>query len=856
MSVLAAWQLEFLGQSAFGWWTVVAFAIGAALLVQGVMLLVEAHRHKKLAAEPLPPGMASPLALPGILGFPASVANLLAGVLAIGGTSALMVADTKPHGAALGWTMLWSVLAIWLFYRRVFGFLTRGRIGLLLVLRVVGVAALLLLLFEPVVGLTKNPDSRPRLAIVVDASGSMSTSDQLNEPNRYRQSVLAVQNVLAPRLADLYDLAYFAYDGKHNQALPLGAAGYDTIPPEGQTTDLLTAVTLGTTSGADNVVLFSDGIHNGARSLGAGAATVGASVFAVKVGSSSIEPATVPDIAVVSIEGPQTATVNNQITLTAVIKSTAMSERTVHVYLKRMAGGGAEAGSAAGETFDEQRLVLHSGPLPQTVQLKFTPAKVGRTVVRVQVPVDSAERNEANNQQDFPILVTDTKLAVLYIEGRVRPEVGPLRRALEQDPNITAISLVQTQAGKFDMRGLKQGDDLTGGGLPRSLAQWKRFRVVILGDLDAGVLNSQQQRDLAQAVKDGTGLLMIGGQHSFAPGHWGMTAIADLLPVSLTPVEPAQVDAPFVPQLTAAGAAHPIFRNIANYFGTPDGKPPLQKLPPLMGCVGFAGAKPGATVLAVHPVSQIAGRPAIVLAVQQYGSARTGAFAADTTWRWRLSGDALNSPYNRFWGQLVRYLAGQEDLAKKSGPSVTAMIPKERYESGEKVTLRCAVTDAAGQSTAYAQVAAQITGPDGKSQTLTMAAVQDQIGVYECQADPPPVQPGTYNVLFKGLKDKIALGQDKSGFSIMQAAGEMDVLAANGENLQVLARTCGGGDGSYQELSGSAVRALADRLAQLIAPAGQASKTTFKLYHPRGLFFLFIAALGLEWFHRRKWQLQ
>jgi len=107
-------------------------------------------------------------------------------------------------------------------------------------------------------------------------------------------------------------------------------------------------------------------------------------------------------------------------------------------------------------------------------------------------------------------------------------------------------------------------------------------------------------------------------------------------------------------------------------------------------------------------------------------------------------------------------------------------------------------------------------------------------------------------VIFQGRKDNVALGQDASGYNVLQAAGEMDVLAANGANLQMLARN----GGTYQELSGNAVRALADRLAELVGPTAQASKMSIPLYHGRGLFFVFIAALGLEWFYRRKWQLQ
>jgi hypothetical protein len=95
-----------------------------------------------------------------------------------------------------------------------------------------------------------------------------------------------------------------------------------------------------------------------------------------------------------------------------------------------------------------------------------------------------------------------------------------------------------------------------------------------------------------------------------------------------------------------------------------------------------------------------------------------------------------DSPYHRFWGQMFRWLASQDDLQKKTGPSVTAMIAKERYEAGEPVLLRAAVTDKEGQSTNFATVFATVTGPDGKQTKLTLSTVQDQMGLYEVTYQP------------------------------------------------------------------------------------------------------------------------
>ncbi|MCL2646458.1 MAG: glutamine amidotransferase [Phycisphaerales bacterium] len=865
MFLVADIQLEFLSQSF--WWIAIVGIAGIALLIHAFLL------RRDTPSPPGATGLRSSQTRAGsrtsaiaavperltLLGFPLSwVAAIIAIAAMLLTIPVAMLNPALGHGPlAMSWTLLVLIVAVYLFYRRVYHYLPRVRMVTLFALRTLGMITLTMLLFQPVLGFIKTPESRSKLAIIVDASGSMSYSDAPNQPNRYRQAAIAVQNTLVPRLEKNFDLQIFAYDGKHSAPLK-SSDELDQIAPNGESTDLGAAMALA--ANATQAVLISDGIHNGTTTIDAELGSITIPVHTVRVGSSDVEPSTVPDIAVVAVEGPQTATVNNLVTLTASIKSTALSDRTIKVILQTPTEAGAEGGGG-GTVLDEQRLVLRSGPTPQTVQLKFTPDKVGRTTVRVRVPVDPGERSEANNQQDFPLLITDPKLAVLYIEGRVRPEVGPLRRMLDQDPNVSAISMVQMQAGKFELRGTKPGDDLKG--LPTTLAQWKRFKVIILGDLDASFLSPQQQKDLEQAVREGSGLLMIGGQNSFAPGGWGNTTLATLLPVSLDRVQPPQLDTKFVPQLTAAGNVHPIFRNITQFFIAPDGRKgggPSQQMPELDGCVALAAPKPGAVVLAVHPTDKINGALATVLAVQQFGQGRTAAFAADTTWHWNLFLRAMekDSPYNRFWGQMVRWLASHEDLQKKTGPSVTAMLAKERYEAGEPVTLRAAVTDKEGQSTNYATVRAEVTGPDGKTSQVPLTAKSapgsasgssDTVGIYEAVYHPK--MSATYTVTFKATKDKSDLGKDQTTLVVLAAASEKEVLAAQPQILQLISHTT-----HARHIELAAVTSLADTLAASLPPAAIATKTTFPLYHNRIFFFAFIACFATEWFLRRKWQLQ
>ena len=835
-------HLELLGDSP--WWIAIATVAGSSMLFYA---LLGARRGQPAGSAP---------AMPLLWNVPLPRIAFAAGIAALLLTAMVAWATGSTSLAVPALLLLLLSTAVTLFYRGVYGALTPGRRIALVFLRVAGMAALVLLLFRPVLAIVNSAgDARPGLRIIVDASATMSYNDAPNQPSRFRQSVIAIESTLVPRLEKTYRIELFAYDGTRTTVLS-GPAELESILPDGAVTDLGAALSLRSPDDATEAatILFSDGIHNGPVNVQAVASGIaGGAIHTVRVGSSELEPSTVPDIAVVSIDGPRTAIIKNQVTLNVTIRSTAMNDRTVLVQL--------ESADGAPRVIEEQRLVLRSGGgAGQTVQMRFTPEAVGRATVRVQVPVDPAERSDANNQQDFSMLVTDPKLGLLYVEGRVRPEVGPLRRTFEQDANLAAVSLVQTVAGRFEMSGVPPTADLKG--LPTSLAQWQRFKVIVLGDLDASFLNEQQQKDLEQAVRDGAGLLMIGGQNSFAPGGWEKTTLASLLPVTLEKVTPAQINTPFVPQLTPIGEAHPIFRNISGYFPTASRSTPEKTdpaLPDLTGCVALGSAKPGASILAVHPKERVNNQAAIVLAVQQYGKGRTAAFAGDTTFHWNrvMRGLQQESPYNRFWGQMVRWLASEEGSEKKTGASVTAMMTKERFQPDEPVLLRAAVTGSDGRAMTGAQVWADVTGPDGKTTRVPLVGTETTAndGMYQSSRGTEgykPAMAGKYEVTFgASSRDNLPLGADKASFTVLPAAGERDVLAAQPQTLATISQQTRGTSIDLPSLP-----ALTERLLAAAPPPRAAATTLIPMSHPRGFFLVFIGCLALEWFLRRRWQLQ
>ncbi len=823
---LADMSLNFFGQHGFAWWAVVIGTIGIALLIYAWRQWQRGNAAKANAGHPparSTPPQPSTVYLPAVAGLIAIVYALAAWVLPV----------TQARLPALVLTAGLMILAVWIFYRRMYNFLGRRRMFSLLTLRSAGLLFLLLMMFEPAIAWVTVPHRLAKIGVVIDASGSMSVSDQPNAPSRYLQSVMAVQQ-LSQIIHRHFQIQYFAYDGKHNAPLT-NEKQYSAIAPDGEQTDLPAALKLATDNGDREVVLFSDGIQNGPTPLRT-LSRLGARIFTVRVGSTSTHAKGVPEIDIVRVDGPQSAPVNTRVTLTIHVHSTALDDRTVQVQLLRHR-----------TLLKSRQLVLQSGAAGQVVKLHLTPHHVGRLLLTVHIPRVPQERSTAGNTQQFPILITNPRISVLYIEAQIRPEVGPLEQDLATDPNVNLVSLIQTRPGYFMVRGAR--GKLTA--LPQTLAQWKQFKVIMLGDVAAKFFSPAQREQIRDAVKAGAGFLMIGGMQNFASGGWGNTSMTSLFPIQLSTVHPSQLSQPFVPELTPFGRQSPIFSGIAQWFIPPGGGHPLRALPDLDGCVAFAGLAPAGQSLLVDPQEKVRGSPAIVLAVGHYGKGRSAAFAADTTYRWQLELRTLGnrSPYHRFWGQLIRWLAGQSKIKTASGPSVTALIRRQRYRPGQVVRLRAQVTDMSGQSTRFAHTKVVEALPDGKSRTLSMNPRRHNIGMY--QRNIRPTLPGKYLLTFSATKGGKSLGVDKTDIFIIPPQTEMTKLAAEPAVLQRIARLTGG---TYSKLN--SLGALGRRLNASLPKQNQIRRVSMPLYNNSLCFILFIAAITTEWVLRRKWQLQ
>ena len=411
-------------------------------------------------------------------------------------------------------------------------------------------------------------------------------------------------------------------------------------------------------------------------------------IYAVPLGSA--RPAS--DLVVTGADAPTAAFVRDTV--------------PVAVTVEQLGGGGATPATMrlvderTGRTLDERRVEVAEGK-PTEVVLFTRPESPGEARWTVRVIPDVPDLSEANNAQSLTLELADSPLRVVYFDGYPRWEYRYVKDLLVREESIrSSATLLATSR-----RSIQEGDvALTR--IPRSTEDWAEFDAVILGDLRADNFSAEQLENLRDHVANrGGGLLWIAGPGA-TPESWRGTALADLLPFTLSSRAGASAsvrafDGPVTMARTERGERLGVLRlDDAAERGWP-----AHLSDPATGWsllrwaqrIDRSQLKPTAEVLAVAvPASEwtpdlldrdLSSAPPLVMSMR-YGAGRVIYVATDETWRWRYGrGETLTE---RFWLPLIRLL-GRDSLARGGRAAVIEASPSRAVvDQGVQVSLRLA----------------------------------------------------------------------------------------------------------------------------------------------------------------------
>ncbi|MCA9698685.1 MAG: hypothetical protein KC431_14260 [Myxococcales bacterium] len=490
------------------------------------------------------------------------------------------------------------------------------------------------------------------------------------------------------------------------------------------------------------VLVISDGLvargSAEAEHLQAVAAALEVPVSTVAVGGPTIR-----DLAIAELHVGEFAFVENVTEFSAELLAHGFDGETVEVELRR-----------DGEVVASDRLKIEGDDDRQTIRVEIAPDRTGQFVYefRVRPTRDSpAEASTANNARAFVIKVLRDKVRVLHVAGRPDWDVRALRTLLKRDPNVELLSYYILRDWDDTLR-----DD---GTAPLSLIafpteelfreQLGSFDLIVMHNFDA-VSHDTYLDNVADYVREGGSLVVIGGDLGLATGDYGDPALAPLMPIDTR--VPAGLDRePFSPVLTTAGVRHPITAWLAE-SGRVDWRdlPALDSFNP--GSYARDGEEIGAVGLLEHPGKKGAdGRQAPLLAVAEPGKGRVMTLATGATWRLGFAPDLPlidgARPYDLLWLGAVRWL-----LRDASADRLILEVGQREHALGDPVDLSVRTVSASYAPEAEVEVEVEVRRLDqpldlgaDPSEAVTRSLRTDGLGRAATRIDALPA--GAYEAL-------------------------------------------------------------------------------------------------------------
>jgi uncharacterized membrane protein len=721
-----------------------------------------------------------------------------------------------------------AVLGVWLAYRMVAQRTSVRAWRTVLALRIALVLVLLFLLADPALR-WMHGRSEVFTAVLVDTSRSMAITD-VTAPGQSApiSRIDAAKQVLlggasGPGLIKALgkDAKVLVYGFDENERR---ITSVDELKADGQFTNIFRGVRDMEAElrgmPLSSVVLLTDGGRNtGGTTQDAAAILAARGVPLYPVGLGNPNPP--KDYEVVDVVAPKRVRRNSEIELQVTVRHTGYTEPF-------------DLTVSRGDTVLSTRKITPAADTDlETVKVLFTPDQEGTATYHVAIPPGKGERNVANNGKDFQLEIRDDRLPVLYVEGSPRMEYRFLRRALYNDPDFRLVGLLRLGNNRFYVQGANDSEAYLAKGFPTTPEQLYQFQAIILGDIEASYFTPQQLAMLQDFVRTrGGGLLMLGGVNSFGLGNYASTPIADMLPMQITANDGPYSDAVYKAKVVQGIGVHPVMELSLD----PDENSVLwSQAPPLIGITPVAAVKPGALTLLTRESD---GKP--VFAVQNYGEGRVAAFTSGGSWYWRVSVPSSVSFFEKFWRQLVRWLAvgAKERLTVDTDSSI--------YAPGKPVTIRASVLAKDLKPIDDAVVTATIIDPLGNKEDVSLDWTLSEEGVYQAQYTPQDEGDYRLSVAVQGWTDQKPVESD---FRVSQPTLEDADTGMKEAALQEMATIAHGRYFTFAE---------ADQLPAEIEKSVAAAKYDGMKPEDKELWdtpLLFLLALGLmtaEWIVRRR----
>jgi hypothetical protein len=615
------------------------------------------------------------------------------------------------------------------------------------------------------------------------------------------------------------------------------------------------------------VLLLTDGRHNGDAAVEPVARRLGAQevpVNTILVGSTHAPF----DIALGDVTAPESVYLGDRVRIRTQFTATGAAGRQTRVLLQH-----------DGITVDETLVNIATDDEQREIRLTHAPGTNGLARYTLLAEPLAGERFASNNTWRVEVAISDDRTHVLIVDDYPRWDFRYLRNLFhgrDKSVHLQYFLLHPDRIADLDITNAlpaasasRPFGESEAGALPASRDEWRKFDVIILGDLDATVLTAEVMANIQACVAERGALLVVAaGPRAMPNGFAADSPLAEMLPFHYfprgdrpdcwLPPEPA-----FKIALAPSGKNHPV---VLQSNSPMENEAIWQELPAFTWRIPLKRIKPGAEVLAFAlPVEET---PAIesattvrnaldkmqaenlrreqnaLIVVQNYGRGKVLALATDQSWRLRYRvGDTR---HHRFWGQIIRWGLGER--LRDGTPQLRIGTDRITYAPNDPIHLLARVLDEQFAGVDNARLTATLRsvagGVTGEVSRVNLDYRKDSQGIYEASL-PPQAAVGPYQITLE-RHDGGTQAPVSTGFLVATARRPLEMARVNASRdvVEGLARWSGG-----RVVDPAGASAMAEAF-------GEGSRTVREplevpLWNRPWLFFLLAGLITAEWILRK-----
>ncbi len=502
-------------------------------------------------------------------------------------------------------------------------------------------------------GLTYTSKSEPRgaIAVMIDLSTSMELAGEQASQSRWTEQMNALKQILRRQSQFGRDTSVVIYGYDEKLRLLSSDPKQSTIPdkPTGNVTDIGGPIAELIATQLDpplsSVIWMGDGTQTLTPSqadplqLARQLAQMDIPLFMVGIGPRADSERTL-DLAIESVPEQIEAFSRNQVVVRGLLHARGVVHRELEVGL-----------FLRGKDGNEKLLTVDTLTPDQMDQnlpfrLPMTAPDEGSYELAVRVKLEDGELIAENNESIAFLNVRKGGTRILYIEGEFRPEQKFLRR-----------SLADSQEFQVDFQLIPKASSERWPEDRSDAFKSETYSAFILGDVDSAALGQENLRLLVERVRNGAGLLTLGGYHAYGPGGYGNTPLASILPFQIDSRVKQPLTGQKIEQLHWPGPISlvpQVIHPITSLGLGDDNDKQWKELKPFLGANRWGRMKdlPGVRILAAGSD----GQPLLVSAETEKGRVLCAAF--DSSYQWWLQG--RSELHRQFWRQAILWIMRRE----------------------------------------------------------------------------------------------------------------------------------------------------------------------------------------------------